>query len=157
MHASTKHATHSSNSTTCRWLNTRTSTKTCTRDSTTRFRTPPATRTGRVQRRVRLDAELVRRGFARSREHAAELIAAGRVLINGAPAAKPATAVRGDESVYVDEPARQYASRGGDKIAPVLAQFTANGLVVSGKRCLDAGASTGGFTDVLLTYGAASV
>lgn len=110
-----------------------------------------------MPRRTRLDAELVRRGLARSREHAAELIAAGRVSISGAPARKAATAVGNDEALHVDESVKRYASRGGGKLAPALDHFVTAGLVVSGKRCLDAGASTGGFTDVLLQYGAGQV
>jgi 23S rRNA (cytidine1920-2'-O)/16S rRNA (cytidine1409-2'-O)-methyltransferase len=86
-------------------------------------------------RRLRLDAELVRRGLARSRDHAAELIAAGRV------------------SVDPDRP--DYVSRGGHKLAGALSAF--DGLSVAGRRCLDAGASTGGFTDVLLRAGATEV
>lgn len=105
----------------------------------------------------RLDAELVRRGLARSREHAGELIAAGRVEVRGAVAVKPATGVTADASVRVrpdaDDPG--YASRGGHKLAGALAAFTQ--VTVAGKRCLDAGASTGGFTDVLLRAGAATV
>ncbi|HWG02943.1 MAG TPA: TlyA family RNA methyltransferase [Trebonia sp.] len=108
--------------------------------------------------RARLDAELVRRGLARSREQAAELIAAGRVSVSGQAAAKPATQVSRDAPVRVvaasdGEP--DYVSRGAHKLAGALAAFP--GLVVTGKRCLDAGASTGGFTDVLLRAGAAHV
>lgn len=110
-------------------------------------------------RRLRLDAELVRRGLARSREHSAELIAAGRVTVNGQPAAKPATGVTTDADLVVrDDPDRpDYVSRGGHKLAGALAAFTPAGLVVEGRRCLDAGASTGGFTDVLLRAGATEV
>ena len=107
--------------------------------------------------RARLDAELVRRGLARSREQAAELIAAGRVAVSGQTAAKSATQVTRDTPVTVasaDE-GPQYVSRGGHKLAGALAAF--GGLSVAGKRCLDAGASTGGFTDVLLRAGAAHV
>jgi 23S rRNA (cytidine1920-2'-O)/16S rRNA (cytidine1409-2'-O)-methyltransferase len=112
-----------------------------------------------VARRLRLDAELVRRGQARSREHAAELIATGRVKVAGVPATKPATAVTMDVAIVVsDDPDRpDYVSRGGHKLAGALAVFGPLGLVVSGRRCLDAGASTGGFTDVLLRAGAAEV
>jgi 23S rRNA (cytidine1920-2'-O)/16S rRNA (cytidine1409-2'-O)-methyltransferase len=111
-----------------------------------------------VTTRARLDAELVRRGLARSRKQAAELIAAGRVSVGGQAAAKPATQVARDAAVTVaaaghDEP--QYASRGGRKLAGALADFP--GLAVAGRRCLDAGASTGGFTDVLLRAGAGHV
>jgi 23S rRNA (cytidine1920-2'-O)/16S rRNA (cytidine1409-2'-O)-methyltransferase len=110
-------------------------------------------------RRLRLDAELVRRGLARSREHGAELIAAGRVSVNGQRAAKAATAVTVDADLVVrEDPDRpDYVSRGGHKLAGALAAFTPRGLVVAGRRCLDAGASTGGFTDVLLRAGAAEV
>jgi 23S rRNA (cytidine1920-2'-O)/16S rRNA (cytidine1409-2'-O)-methyltransferase len=110
-------------------------------------------------RRLRLDAELVRRGLARSREHASELIAGGRVKVSGSVAGKPATGVTTDVAiVVVDDPDRpDYASRGGHKLAGALAAFGPQGLVVQGRRCLDAGASTGGFTDVLLRAGAAQV
>jgi len=113
-------------------------------------------------RRLRLDAELVRRGLARSRDHAAELIADGRVTVAGARATKPATAVSTDVAVVVaadpDIPGgEEYVSRGGHKLAGALAAFEPRGLVVEGRRCLDAGASTGGFTDVLLRHGAREV
>ena len=110
-------------------------------------------------RRLRLDAELVRRGAARSREHASELIAAGRVTVNGATASKPATGVTVDADIVVrEDPDRpDYVSRGGHKLAGALADFAEQGLNVAGRRCLDAGASTGGFTDVLLRAGAAQV
>jgi 23S rRNA (cytidine1920-2'-O)/16S rRNA (cytidine1409-2'-O)-methyltransferase len=103
-----------------------------------------------------LDAELVRRGLARSRDHAAELIAAGRVTLRGTVAQKPATAVDADAPVVVradaDDP--NYASRGAHKLVGALDEF---GIAIEGRRCLDAGASTGGFTDVLLRRGAAVV
>ena len=110
-----------------------------------------------MSRRLRLDAELVRRGLARSRDQAADLIAAGRVAVGGQVAAKPASQVAVDAAITVEE-ARdgpEYVSRGGHKLAGALAAFGA--LSVAGKRCLDAGASTGGFTDVLLRAGAAHV
>jgi 23S rRNA (cytidine1920-2'-O)/16S rRNA (cytidine1409-2'-O)-methyltransferase len=111
-----------------------------------------------VTPRARLDAELVRRGLARSREQAAALIAAGRVSVAGQAASKPATQVSRGESVTVTGPPGgepDYASRGGHKLAGALAAF--GGPAVAGRRCLDAGASTGGFTDVLLRAGAAHV
>jgi len=110
-------------------------------------------------RRLRLDAELVRRGLARSREHAGELIAAGRVTVSGGRATKAATGVTTDVAIVVaQDPDRpDYVSRGGHKLAGALAVFGAAGLQVAGRRCLDAGASTGGFTDVLLRAGAREV
>jgi 23S rRNA (cytidine1920-2'-O)/16S rRNA (cytidine1409-2'-O)-methyltransferase len=112
-----------------------------------------------MSRRQRLDAELVRRGLARSREQAVELVTAGRVSVAGQVATKPATQVDLGAAVVVreDETDPGYASRGGHKLAGALAAFTPRGLAVAGRRCLDAGASTGGFTDVLLRAGAARV
>src|SRR5664279_5376660 len=112
-----------------------------------------------MPRRLRLDAELVRRGLARSREHASELIAAERVKVAGAVATKPATGVTTDVALLVTEDADRpdYVSRGGHKLAGALEVFIPHGLEVAGRRCLDAGASTGGFTDVLLRNGAATV
>jgi 23S rRNA (cytidine1920-2'-O)/16S rRNA (cytidine1409-2'-O)-methyltransferase len=111
-----------------------------------------------VARRNRLDVELVRRGLARSREHAAELVAAGRVQLRGSRAEKPAAMVDPAEPVRVVEAdGDDYVSRGGHKLAGALAAFAPDGLTVAGRRCLDAGASTGGFTDVLLRQGAAAV
>ncbi|TCO59168.1 TlyA family RNA methyltransferase [Actinocrispum wychmicini] len=110
-----------------------------------------------MPRRSRLDAELVRRGLARSREHASQLITDGHVTVRGVVARKPATAVESDVAVVVreavDDPG--WASRGAHKLVGALAAF--DGLTVTGKRCLDAGASTGGFTDVLLRNGAEQV
>jgi 23S rRNA (cytidine1920-2'-O)/16S rRNA (cytidine1409-2'-O)-methyltransferase len=161
-----------------------------------------------MSRRLRLDAELVRRGLARSRDQAADLIAAGRVAVAGQVAAKPASQVAVDAAITVEQASEgpDYVSRGGHKLAGALAVFASMGaesvageahrsgthelgaesvagqahrsgthelgaesvagraylsgtyrLVVAGKRCLDAGASTGGFTDVLLRAGAAHV
>ncbi len=107
--------------------------------------------------RARLDAELVRRGLARSRAQAADLIEAGHVLVAGQAAEKAATQVGQDAAILVrpglEEP--PYASRGGRKLAGALTAFP--DLSVAGRQCLDAGASTGGFTDVLLRAGAAHV
>jgi 23S rRNA (cytidine1920-2'-O)/16S rRNA (cytidine1409-2'-O)-methyltransferase len=104
----------------------------------------------------RLDVELTRRRLARAREHAASLIAAGRVEVRGTVATKPATGVGPDVPIRVlddaDDP--DYASRGGFKLAGALASFP---VAINSRRCLDAGASTGGFTDVLLRAGAAEV
>ncbi|MFC6094076.1 TlyA family RNA methyltransferase [Saccharothrix sp. BKS2] len=109
-----------------------------------------------MPRRARLDAELVRRGLARSREHASQLVAEGRVTVRGTVATKSATAVELDTALVVrvdDDP--NYASRGAHKLVGALEAFS--GVVVAGRRCLDAGASTGGFTDVLLRAGARQV
>jgi 23S rRNA (cytidine1920-2'-O)/16S rRNA (cytidine1409-2'-O)-methyltransferase len=105
----------------------------------------------------RLDAELVRRGLARSREQAVGLITAGRVEVRGVVARKAASGIDIDTPVRVraDESEPDYASRGGHKLAGALDAFSA--LSVAGRRCLDAGASTGGFTDVLLRRGAHEV
>ena len=113
-------------------------------------------------RRLRLDAELVRRGLARSREHASELVAAGRVSVAGRVAGKPATQVESADPIVVaeDDADPNYASRGGHKLAGALDAFDARpdgGPRVAGRTCLDAGASTGGFTDVLLRRDAARV
>ena len=107
--------------------------------------------------RARLDAELVRRRLARSRELAAGLIAAGRVLVNGEAATKAATQVTRDTPIIVTEADGDpgYVSRGGHKLAGALDAF--GDLSVAGRTALDAGASTGGFTDVLLRAGAAHV
>jgi 23S rRNA (cytidine1920-2'-O)/16S rRNA (cytidine1409-2'-O)-methyltransferase len=108
-----------------------------------------------VVRRARLDAELVRRGLARSRNQAAELVVAGRVRVAGQVASKVATAVGPDDPLLVsdvDQPT--VVSRGAHKLAGAIAAFGPLGLEIAGKRCLDAGASTGGFTQVLLAQGA---
>ncbi|MFJ4471523.1 TlyA family RNA methyltransferase [Streptomyces sp. NPDC089424] len=109
--------------------------------------------------RRRLDAELVRRKLARSREHASQLIAAGRVSVGRTVATKPATQVETAAPIVVtaDEGDPEYVSRGGHKLAGALEVFVPQGLAVEGRRALDAGASTGGFTDVLLRSGAAHV
>ncbi|NGN68063.1 TlyA family RNA methyltransferase [Streptomyces sp. A7024] len=109
--------------------------------------------------RLRLDAELVRRELARSREHASQLIAAGRVTVGGATATKAATQVEKSAAIVVadDDSDPDYVSRGGHKLAGALDAFLPEGLRVEGRRALDAGASTGGFTDVLLRAGAAHV
>jgi 23S rRNA (cytidine1920-2'-O)/16S rRNA (cytidine1409-2'-O)-methyltransferase len=107
-----------------------------------------------MTRRARVDAELVRRGLARSRQQAAELIGAGRVTINGMPAAKPATAVSMDAALMVDAAERTWVSRGAHKLIGALDAFD---ISVANARCLDAGASTGGFTEVLLDRGAREV
>jgi 23S rRNA (cytidine1920-2'-O)/16S rRNA (cytidine1409-2'-O)-methyltransferase len=110
-------------------------------------------------RRSRLDAELVRRGLARSRDHAAELVAQRLVRVGGVIATKSATGVDPDTPLLVlgvsDEP--NWVSRGARKLLGALDGLVAGGPVVAGRRCLDAGASTGGFTDVLLRRAAREV
>lgn len=106
----------------------------------------------------RLDAELVARKIARSREHAQEMIKAGRVTVNGMLAKKPASGVDGHVSIKVAESEDdRWASRGAHKLLGALEAFEPQGLSVEGKTVLDAGASTGGFTDVCLDRGAAKV
>lgn len=107
-----------------------------------------------MTRRARVDAELVRRGLARSRQQAAELIGAGLVRIDGMPAVKPATAVSVDAALTVAADEKTWVSRGAHKLIGALDAF---GVPVQGRRCLDAGASTGGFTEVLLDRDAAHV
>lgn len=102
--------------------------------------------------KTRLDAELVRRGLARSREHAADLIESRSVLVGGIPASKSASQVTAETSIVIQGERDDFVSRGGHKLAGALATFKE--IQVEGKRCLDAGASTGGFTDVLLRAGA---
>jgi 23S rRNA (cytidine1920-2'-O)/16S rRNA (cytidine1409-2'-O)-methyltransferase len=108
---------------------------------------------------ARVDAELVRRGLARSREQAASLVAAGRVRADGRVVGKPAVRVAaGTELVVEADPADPgYASRAAHKLAGALVELGPQGLAVRGRRCLDVGASTGGFTDVLLRGGATQV
>jgi len=110
---------------------------------------------------VRLDAELVRRGLARSRQRAADLIAAGRVEVAGLVAAKPSQPVAPDADIDVRGDDRtEYVSRAAHKLVGALdaVEVLAPGSVpVAGMRCLDAGASAGGFTQVLLERGAAHV
>ncbi|MEU8272240.1 TlyA family RNA methyltransferase [Sphaerisporangium sp. NPDC049002] len=112
-----------------------------------------------MSRRVRLDSELVRRGLARSREQAADLITGGRVSVGGRTAAKAATQVDTASAIVVAEAAEgpDYVSRGAHKLLGAIEAFGPRGLGVEGRRCLDAGASTGGFTDVLLRAGVAHV
>jgi len=104
--------------------------------------------------RRRLDLELVRRGLTDSRQQAKHLIDAGRVLVGGAPADKAGRLVAPGEAVQLLGPPPRFVGRGGEKLAAALERFA---LDVTGARALDAGSSTGGFTDALLQAGAASV
>jgi 23S rRNA (cytidine1920-2'-O)/16S rRNA (cytidine1409-2'-O)-methyltransferase len=110
-------------------------------------------------RKARLDAELVRRGLARSRDHAAELVAQRRVRVDGVTATKPATGVDSATPLLVrgHDDESHWVSRGARKLLGALDSLTVGGPVVAGRRCLDAGASTGGFTDVLLRRDAREV
>jgi len=101
--------------------------------------------------RIRLDALLVERGLAASRERARALVLAGQVRVAGHAAAKPGTMVDPGAEVALDVPDHPYVSRGGLKLAHALDVF---GIAVEGRLALDIGASTGGFTDVLLRRGA---
>jgi 23S rRNA (cytidine1920-2'-O)/16S rRNA (cytidine1409-2'-O)-methyltransferase len=103
---------------------------------------------------LRADLALVEAGLARSRSHAATLIDAKRALVNGEPIRKPAQPIVETASLTL-LPAVDYVSRAGHKLAEALDQFAELELV--GKYCLDVGASTGGFTEVLLRRGASSV
>jgi 23S rRNA (cytidine1920-2'-O)/16S rRNA (cytidine1409-2'-O)-methyltransferase len=104
--------------------------------------------------RRRLDAEMVRRGLAGSRAEAQAAIRAGKVSVAGRGAVKSATMVSPDEPVTIAAAPRPFVSRGGEKLAAALDRF---GVDPAGQCCLDAGASTGGFTDCLLKRGAARV
>lgn len=105
--------------------------------------------------RQRLDSELVRRGLTRSRESAQELIDKGKVLVGGLPARKSSTQVDAEISIIVESDEVDFVSRGGHKLAGALKAIP--GIKVEGRRALDAGASTGGFTEVLLLNGAKEV
>ena len=104
--------------------------------------------------RRRLDDELVRRRLAPSRTQAQADIAAGRVLVGGATADKPARLVLPGEAIVVRADGPRFVSRAGAKLDAALDRF---GIDVAGRRVLDAGASTGGFSDCVLQRGAAAV
>ena len=104
--------------------------------------------------RRRLDLELVRRGLTDSRARAQEAIEAGLVLVSGARADRASRLVSPDEPVHLEAPPSRFVSRGGEKLVAALDRFA---VEVAGRRALDAGASTGGFTDCLLQRGAAAV
>jgi len=106
---------------------------------------------------TRLDAELVRRGLVRSRGQARELVTRGDVLLDGAPATKPSTPVTPTSSIALTEEPDRWVGRAAYKLLEALRVFGRSGLTVAGKRCLDVGASTGGFTQVLLEAGASHV
>ena len=112
--------------------------------------TTPARRT---RARPRLDVALVERGLAPSRERARALVMARDVRVDGAVATRPAQPVADGAAIEVREPP-PFVSRGGEKLAHALDR---TGIEVRGLRCLDVGASTGGFTDCLLQQGAREV
>ncbi len=104
--------------------------------------------------RRRLDLELVRRGLVANRSRALAEIEAGRVVVAGAPAHKAASMVDPGQAIEVLGPPSRFVGRGGDKLDAALDRFA---IDVTGSRALDAGASTGGFTDCLLQRGARQV
>ncbi|MGI9645776.1 MAG: TlyA family RNA methyltransferase [Ilumatobacteraceae bacterium] len=104
--------------------------------------------------RRRLDVELVRRELTTSRGEAQALIADHRVLVNGSIAEKPSRQVAAADAVIVEGPPPRFVGRGGEKLDHAMDAFA---LDVGGLRALDAGASTGGFTDCLLQRGAVEV
>jgi 23S rRNA (cytidine1920-2'-O)/16S rRNA (cytidine1409-2'-O)-methyltransferase len=104
--------------------------------------------------KARLDHLVVERGLAPSRERARALILAGHVTVDGEPVTKAGTAISTDSEVALVAPDHPYVGRGGIKLAHALDAF---GIAVEGREALDIGASTGGFTDVLLKRGAARV
>jgi 23S rRNA (cytidine1920-2'-O)/16S rRNA (cytidine1409-2'-O)-methyltransferase len=107
-----------------------------------------------VPKHLRLDAELVRRGLVGSRTEAKLAIEEGVVHVNGVASTRPATLVAPGTPVTLVRDARRFVSRGGDKLDGALDRL---GVAVEGRRWLDAGASTGGFTDCLLQRGATAV
>jgi 23S rRNA (cytidine1920-2'-O)/16S rRNA (cytidine1409-2'-O)-methyltransferase len=107
-----------------------------------------------VSRRQRLDADLVRRRLVASRAEAARAIDAKLVLVNGAIADKPARLIDPGDAVVIQGPRPRFVSRGGEKLDAALDAF---GIDAAGRRVLDAGASTGGFSDCVLQRGAAHV
>lgn len=108
----------------------------------------------RLMTRRRLDQELLRRELVTSRSQARELIEAGKVLVSGAVADKAARLVDGGDPVVVTGEGPRFVSRGGEKLDAALDRFA---IEVSGRRVIDAGASTGGFTDCVLQRGACEV
>jgi 23S rRNA (cytidine1920-2'-O)/16S rRNA (cytidine1409-2'-O)-methyltransferase len=104
--------------------------------------------------RLRLDARLIEIGAARGRGEAQRLIGDGRVTVDGKVTLRPGQSVHQSAHIHVDQPPVQFASRGGLKLSAALDQFP---IDIGGRVTLDAGASTGGFTDVLLKRGAARV
>jgi 23S rRNA (cytidine1920-2'-O)/16S rRNA (cytidine1409-2'-O)-methyltransferase len=111
---------------------------------------PPFELTG-VARKTRLDSLLVSRDLVHSRARARALILAGQVRVDGTVVAKAGEAVPDEAQIEIATPDHPYVGRGGIKLAHALDVF---GIEVAGRKALDVGASTGGFTDVLLQRGA---
>ena len=108
----------------------------------------------KVTFKTRLDSLVVEKGFAASRDRARALIMAGKVLVNGNPMDKPGTRVKADAEIIVKGTDIPYVSRGGLKLEKAIKVLS---LDIKGLTCLDIGASTGGFTDCLLKFGACKV
>lgn len=102
----------------------------------------------------RLDALLVKKGICTSRERAKELIQNGQIYLNGVPAKKPSQQAEDTDEIHLEGDTLRYVSRGGLKLEKALVHFK---LDVNNLTCMDIGASTGGFTDVLLQNGASKV
>lgn len=103
---------------------------------------------------MRIDKYLLDKGLTASRNEAKTLILDGAVTVNGQPVTKPSFEVFGEETVAVDKSLKPFVSRGGIKLDGAISHF---GIDVAGKKCLDIGASSGGFTDCLLRRGAEAV
>jgi 23S rRNA (cytidine1920-2'-O)/16S rRNA (cytidine1409-2'-O)-methyltransferase len=108
---------------------------------------------GRIAKQ-RLDLLLVARGLAPSRQRAQAMLLAGDVMVNGQRAGKPGSMIAEDVAITIAGDSQRYSSRGGLKLEGALADF---GVSPAGCVCLDAGSSTGGFTDCLLAHGAVKV
>lgn len=104
---------------------------------------------------ARADVALAARGLARSRTEGAALIRAGQVLLDGRPVRRPSDRVAADATLRLRDPGPRYVSRAAHKLVSALEAFP--DVAVAGRRALDAGASTGGFTQVLLERGAERV
>ena len=107
-----------------------------------------------MKKTTRLDTLLVERGLAASRERARALVLAGQVMVDGRPAGKAGSSISAESELTLAVPDHPFVGRGGLKLDHALATF---GISVAGKTALDIGASTGGFTDVLLRHGASRV
>ena len=104
--------------------------------------------------KIRLDSFIVEKEFVKSRQRAKSLIMAGKVLVNDVPVDKPGTLISDTANVIVKQDDNPFVSRGGLKLEEALKRLP---ILVKGFTCLDIGASTGGFTDCLLQYGAKKV